>query len=136
MNLDTYLFATIAVIILGLGVWGYVEREHVATLTAQNAQLSGDVKACKDANSTDEQTIKSLQGANQKYADETQASSSAAAAAVSDAQAAKAQLSRTRASLAAQAAAGAAVPECAAFLAVDLAKACPAVAASVKGAAQ
>ena len=136
MNLDTYLFAAVVAVILGLGIWGYVERQHVATLTAQNAVMASDLTAAQIANGADLQTIEQLKGANQKYADDAKASAAGAAAAVSDAQAARSQLAAKAARLAAQSAAGAKVPACAAFLAVDLAQACPAVAAAVKGAAR
>ena len=136
MNLDTYLLAIVAVIIIGLGAWGCIEHERAAALSADNALLKSNVKACADANATDERTIDTLRGANQKYADEVKASAAGSAAAVLDAQTAKSQLERSRAQLAASAAAGAKVPACAAFLAVDLAQACPAVAAAVKGGAQ
>jgi hypothetical protein len=136
MSLDAYLLAAVAALVVALGTWGYIEHERAAVLSADNTILKANVKACTDANTTDQGTITTLKGANQKYADDASASSRAAVAAVLDAQTAKAQLARSRASLAAAAAIGAQVPACAAFLAVDLAQACPAVAAAVKGGAQ
>lgn len=136
MSLDAILLALVAAIVIGLGTWGTIEHERAAALSANNRLLTVDVKACTDANTQDQGTITTLKGANQKYADDAKASGAAAAAAVLDAQAAKSQLARSREVLAAAAAAGSKVPACAAFLAVDLAAACPTVAAAVKGGAQ